>query len=345
MRRIGLVQDPLFLAHQSPMGHPECVERLKAIDAALDQAVDGTSRRAALTPVPARPAERDEVAHIHTEPYLDALDRWRGQGGNLDPDTYISPHSVEAAYQAAGGGIELVKQIWSGTLQGGFALLRPPGHHAEADRGMGFCLLNHVAIAAAALRQEGAERVAIVDWDVHHGNGTQHSFERDPRVLYVSTHEYPFYPGTGAATEVGLDEGKGATVNLPFPAGFGDAEYIAAFDAVVLPILEQFRPDVILVSAGFDADARDPLAAMRVSPRGFGGMASRLRSAADNLCGGRIAYFLEGGYDFEALGAGVLACIDDMLTPQTPVPFGPPGSVWSKVHARIKDAQQGYWTL
>jgi acetoin utilization deacetylase AcuC-like enzyme len=206
-------------------------------------------------------------------------------------------------------------------------------------------LINNIAVAARALQAEGAARIAIVDWDVHHGNGTQHTFEDDPGVLFISTHQFPFYPGTGAAGEQGRGDARGMTVNLPMPAGCGDAEYLDAFDAVVLPVIDEFRPETILVSAGFDSHADDPLASMRVSAAGFGQMAARLREAAARHCGGRIAYFLEGGYDLAGLATGVEACIRDLLERPPVETGGTPDARWVRARDEIRRLQGRYWAL
>ena len=235
---------------------------------------------------------------------------------SLDPDTYVSRESLEVARLAAGGAIDLARAVASGRLHSGLAAVRPPGHHAEAGHAMGFCLFNNVAIAAQALRSEmGIERIAIVDWDVHHGNGTQHVFEGDRDVLFASLHQFPFYPGTGALDERGHDRGLGSTVNLPLPAGCGDAEYGLMFDTLLAPLLLAFKPEFILVSAGFDAHERDPLGGMRVTTRGFGLFARRLCAVADETCGGRIALALEGGYDLEALADSVAEVVRVLAEP------------------------------
>src|SRR5207248_2906775 len=220
-----------------------------------------------------------------------------------------SPGSWDAARLAAGSLLAVCDAVLAGEVENGFALVRPPGHHAERDRAMGFCLFDNVAIAAAWLRRRGMRRVAIIDWDLHHGNGTQHLFESDPDVLYVSTHQYPYYPGTGAAEEVGREAGVGRTVNLPFPAGFGDREYTRACTEVVLPVCRQFAPDFVLASAGFDCDHRDPLGGMRVTPAGFAAMGRACVELAAETAGGRIAAVLEGGYDLSAIVEGVDATL------------------------------------
>jgi acetoin utilization deacetylase AcuC-like enzyme len=262
--------------------------------------------------IAAREATSDELELVHDARFVEALDALRGKTGFLDPDTYVSPHSIEAARRAAGGLVALVDAMIE-TAQPGVALLRPPGHHARPGRAMGFCLLNNVAVAAAHARKSGIARVAIVDWDVHHGNGTQEAFYDDPSVLYVSTHQFPFYPGTGAVGETGEGEGKGYTINIPLRAGEGDGEYRAAFDRIVSPALEAFAPELILVSAGFDAAARDPLAEMNVSAEGFAYMARALAEQAKRTAKGRIAMVLEGGYDLVALEEGLAHAIDGAL--------------------------------
>ncbi len=300
---LAVVDDRRFDRHRAPGPHPERPERLDAARAGLARAAG--DRRLSL---PARPATREEIEAIHRGGYVSDLERAIGHGsGHLDADTYYSPDTRDAAWHAAGGAIELATALVGGRARRGFALLRPPGHHAEADRAMGFCLLNNVAIAARAAQRAGAERVAIVDWDVHHGNGTQHVFEEDPSVLFVSLHQWPLYPGTGAPTEVGRGAGAGTTCNLALPAGSGDEVYGEAFRSVVLPLLRAHRPDLVLVSAGFDAHARDPLASMSLSDAAYGAMASALCAEAEALGHGRVGFLLEGGYDLDALEASVAA--------------------------------------
>ena len=307
----GLVHDERFLAHRAPYDHPEHPGRLAAIWRRLRE--EGLAERCER--VPAREATDEELARIHTAAHIAAIDATaRVDFAQLDPDTYACRDSALAARLAAGGLIDLSAAVAAGRLSNGLALLRPPGHHAEAERAMGFCLFNNVAVAARALQAGGVKRILIVDWDLHHGNGTQNSFWEDPDVLYFSTHQFPFYPGTGAVDETGGGAGGGATVNVPWPGGMGDAEYLAAFDRVLLPIARDFRPGLVLVSAGFDAADGDPLGAMRVSPAGYAQMTALLST----LAGGRLVLALEGGYDLEAISKSAAACLRVLLGGEAP---------------------------
>ena len=304
---LGYVLDDVFVRHRAPGPHPERPERLLAARDGLRAA--GLEQRGELVPV--RPALDHELGRVHTAGFLAALSReLPGKSGWLDPDTYFGPESWDAALAAAGASIDLTCAVLDGRFRRGLALIRPPGHHAEADRAMGFCLFNNAAVAAAAARAAGAARVAVLDWDVHHGNGTQHIFEADPSVMYLSSHQYPFYPGSGAPTEIGVGEGRGTTVNVGLPAGSGDAEMLDAFDRVFVPALRDFRPDVLLVSAGFDAHKADPLAGLRVSEAGYRAMAGRLCQVADEVAGGRLVALLEGGYDLGALSRSLVEVLD-----------------------------------
>jgi acetoin utilization deacetylase AcuC-like enzyme len=335
-----LVRDARFREHRAPGAHPECPERLDAIDAALGPLAPGVAV------LEARSASDEELSRVHSREYLAQLASVSGRTARLDPDTWTCPGSVEAARLAAGSAVELVLQIARGTAPAGFAALRPPGHHAERERAMGFCLLNNVAIAARALQaEERVERIAIVDWDVHHGNGTQHAFEGERDVLFASLHQFPFYPGSGALHERGSGEGVGATLNLPLPAGCGDAEYAAAFESVLLPVLRAFRPEFILVSAGFDAHAADPLASMQLSTRAYAWFCAQLVELARACCGGRIALLLEGGYDLQALGESTRASLHQLSSPEAPVsPLGGPVAPgWDRVCSRLREAHAESW--
>ncbi len=305
--RALLVDDVRFDKHASPAYHPERPERLVAARAA----VHGSP--VAWEAVVVREATFDELARVHDPKFIEGLDKLRGEDGFLDPDTYIAKESVHAARLAAGGTIAMVDGILDGATKVGVALPRPPGHHARPSRAMGFCLINNVGVAAAHARARGIERVAIIDWDVHHGNGTQEMFYGDPGVLYASLHQFPFYPGTGAAAETGEGEGRGYTVNIPLGAHGDDAVYRGAFERVLLPVLDAYAPQLVLVSAGFDASARDPLAQMELSARAFRFMAKGLRAIADSHSKGRIGLVLEGGYDLVALESGLREAISGTL--------------------------------
>ena len=314
---LGYVLDDIFVDHRAPSGHPERPARAEAIRDALIAAGIGERGKH----VPIRLATDAELARIHTGRDLDELAKTvPGKTGWLDPDTYFSPGTWDAARSAAGSTCQLATDVLHGSLSQGIAVVRPPGHHATRYRAMGFCLINNVAAAAAAARAEGASRVAIVDWDVHHGNGPQDIFWDDPAVLYMSAHQFPYYPGTGAPTEIGGAAAIGATINVGLPSGAGDVDYAAVFDHVFLPALARFAPDIVLVSAGFDAFEHDPLAGMRVTHAGFAAMAQRLRAAADQLCNGRIVAVLEGGYDLDGLAGGMTAVLAAFAGAGEPLP-------------------------
>ncbi len=312
----AVVEDLRYRDHRGPGGHPECPERLAAVSEAIAQ------RAGALRPIPPRPAEDAEILRVHDAAHLKRVAEAAVRGPvQLDPDTYVAPASLDVARLAAGGAIDLACQVARGEVRNGFAAVRPPGHHAESTHAMGFCLFNNVAIAARALQaEEGVERSLIVDWDVHHGNGTQHCFEEDPSVLYLSMHQFPYYPGTGDHGEAGRGRGVGATVNVPMPAGCGDEEYVGVFQRIAAPVTRSFRPEVILISCGFDAHRDDPLAAMNVSGEGFRAMARHMRVLAEDLCEGRLALVLEGGYSASGLREGTDAALGALLDPSPPAP-------------------------
>jgi acetoin utilization deacetylase AcuC-like enzyme len=288
-----LIASTDFDQHVTPPGHPERPERAHVFDAVAAE----WARNGGPTAAP-RPASRDELERVHDAGYLDVIASSDGRAVMLDPDTFTSPDSYRIALLAAGAAVQAAEHALD-SQEPACALVRPPGHHAERDRAMGFCLYNNVAVAAAAMLARGLNRIAVVDIDVHHGNGTQWIFFNDPRVLYASTHQYPFYPGTGAADEVGHGAGKGFTVNVPMEAGCDDGDYALAYTALIGPILEQFAPELVLVSAGYDAHERDPLASMRVTTRGYVQILSGLRDIA--VGHGALALVTEGGYDLHAL--------------------------------------------
>jgi acetoin utilization deacetylase AcuC-like enzyme len=293
-----LIASPRFDEHTTPPGHPERPERAQVFDAVAGAFAEEGGRI-----VEPRPATREELARVHDLAYIDLVASTTGRASMLDPDTFTSPESYEIGLLAAGAAVQAAEHAVD-TGETALALVRPPGHHAEHDKAMGFCLFNNVAVAAAAARTRGLSRVAVVDFDVHHGNGTQWMFYTDPAVLYVSSHQYPFYPGTGAADEVGSGTGAGFTVNVPLEAGAIDADYAMAY-LTIASLLEQFAPELLLLSAGYDAHADDPLASMRVTTAGFGAILAILLGAAGRI-GCPIAAVTEGGYDLDALRA----CLD-----------------------------------
>jgi len=305
--RTTIVWSEAYLDHETE-SHPESPDRWVAIDRAL-RAAGLFDVLPLLTP---SPATLEQVLAVHSSRLVERIrDIGERGGGWLDPDTWVSPLSWETALLAAGGACDAVDAVMEGRAPRAFSLARPPGHHAEPHRAMGFCLLNSVAIAARhAQAAHGIQRVAIVDWDVHHGNGTQAIFWEDPSVLFISLHQFPFYPGSGSRAETGGGEGTGTTINIPLPAGTGEDVYLAAMDNLVLLALRAFAPELILVSAGYDAHEDDPLAMMRLRTESFGLFAERLRDAAEELCGGKLVLVLEGGYNLNALGDSVVATIE-----------------------------------
>jgi histone deacetylase 6 len=328
----GLLTDAHFRAHAAPYPHPERPERLAAIEARLES--EGLTSRCLA--VAAREATDEELLAIHTEELIREVDETATRSfTSLDPDTYASSESALAARLAAGGLVDLTLGVLSGELANGLALLRPPGHHAERDRAMGFCLFNNVAVAAAAAMSAGARRVLIVDWDVHHGNGTQHSFYDEPAILYFSTHQWPFYPGTGAISETGRGLARGFTINVPWGPGRGDADHLAAFDRILLPAARTFEPDLVLVSAGFDAARGDLLGEQLVSPEGYAAMTARL----NELAGGRVVLALEGGYNLEAIASSAAACLRVLLGEPPPrEDFGSPSVEAERVLTAVFEA-------
>jgi acetoin utilization deacetylase AcuC-like enzyme len=309
MLKTALVSDRRYLRHFAGRVHPERPQRVEVM---IEMAE--SLHRPSLRFLSPREASLDEIALCHQREYIAAVERSAGEDRHdFDPDTHTSPDSFKTALLAAGGVLTAVEAVIEGAADNAFAIVRPPGHHALPGRAMGFCFFNNVAIAAAYLtRMRGLRRVMVVDWDLHHGNGTQDIFYRSPEVLYVSTHQFPFYPGTGALDEVGADAGAGFTANAPMPATFGDGEYLRVFDDLLMPIGRQFKPEFILVSCGFDCDFRDPLGAMRVTEGGFMAMARRVKRLAAECCQGRFVAALEGGYDLKALAASGQAVLEEL---------------------------------
>jgi acetoin utilization deacetylase AcuC-like enzyme len=300
-----LISSPRFQEHTTPPGHPERPERAEV----FDQVASGWRDRGG-TVIEPRPATREELLRVHDAAHVDAMAATSGRAVMLDADTFTSPESYEIALLAAGAAVQAAEHALD-TGETAFALVRPPGHHAERDQPMGFCLFNNVAVAAAAAVSRGLARVAVVDIDVHHGNGTQWMFYADPKVLYVSTHQFPFYPGTGAADERGTGAGKGYTYNVPLPAGATDADYAEAYRAIAYVVYD-YAPELLLVSAGFDAHEDDPLASMRMTAEGYGAVVKSLVDAAKRA-GCPMALVTEGGYDLSALRACLEATFDAII--------------------------------
>jgi len=291
--------------------HPESAKRLTVVE----DLFHNTDLHPHLMRLQPRKAEIEELSEVHDRLYILQVQEASASGIRaLDPDTFISPESYEEARLAAGGLLAAVDAVIKGEVNNAFCAVRPPGHHAERDHAMGFCLFNNVAVAARyAQMKHGLEKILIVDWDVHHGNGTQSAFYNDPSVLYFSIHQYPHYPGTGSRNQTGEGEGAGFTLNHPLPAGSGDREYLEAIEKVLIPAASDFAPDLILISAGFDAHKDDPLAGMQVTEKGFSGMTESLVRLAERHAHGRIVSALEGGYDLSALKRSVRAHLSALI--------------------------------
>jgi acetoin utilization deacetylase AcuC-like enzyme len=343
MPKTAIVTSRAYLKHFAGRSHPERPERI----AAMIEMVEGLKRDHLQVLAP-REATRDEIALCHRPEYMDVVERTSHLDRfDFDPDTHTSRDSYATALLAAGGVLTATEAVFDGAAENAFALVRPPGHHALANRAMGFCFFNNVAIAAESLiRKKGLKRVMVIDWDLHHGNGTQEAFYDSPEVLYASTHQFPHYPGTGSLLEVGAGEGLGYTVNAPMPAEFGDAEYLRLFDEVILPIGRAFKPQFIMVSAGFDCHWRDPLGEMQVTEEGFRQMMRRIKRLAAECCAGKIVAALEGGYNLEAIansGAVVIEEmgreVDDRIEPEAH------GERVATIIERIRKGVGQYWNL
>jgi acetoin utilization deacetylase AcuC-like enzyme len=324
--RVALIDDDLFLQHEAPAGHPERAARLLAARrgveasqwvsrAAGPSTADPSTAGSSVLRLAPRDASLDELNRVHGAAYLEDLQRIAGRFGSLDEDTFFSPQSLAAMLRAAGGSLALVDSVMRGEADFGFGLLRPPGHHACADRAMGFCSLNNAAIAARQAQVLGARKVLVLDWDVHHGNGTQDIFYGDPTVLYVSLHQWPQYPGTGRREERGSADGYGFTVNVPLSSQAGDEVYLEAFRRLVLPVVSSFAPDLTLISAGYDAHARDPLGGMKLSAEGYARMTRGLLSVLGDTP--RMVFLLEGGYDLLAIEQSVQSTLDALLSTES----------------------------
>ncbi|MDY6864783.1 MAG: histone deacetylase [Halobacteriota archaeon] len=346
MLKTGFVYHPDYLKHNT-RGHPECSDRLRRIMMGLEE-TDLINKLEEIQPTK---ATLEQIGYVHDASYISEVDLIAGKEGWLDPDTPVSRGSYNAALLAAGGLINAADLVLRGDVKNAFALPRPPGHHAESNEGMGFCLFNNVAIAARYLKKErNIGKILIFDWDVHHGNGTQDSFYDDPSVLYISTHQSPLYPGTGFTTDTGLGDGQGYTVDIPLPGSTGDVSYSYVMDEVVIPISLEFDPDFILISAGFDAHFADPLAGMSLSTAAYADFTDKMKMVADETCG-NLVLTLEGGYDFRALTCSVISVFNSLgdFGITTAEPYQVPKDKLSEgVKGRVeavKEIQKNYWSL
>lgn len=336
-----VVTSPHFIDHRTPSGHPECVERAETMLAVVCQMANIQIKKP-------RRASRAELLRVHDATHFETIHATNSRFVSLDPDTHASPKSFDTALLAAGAG--LVALEYSLATNGvAFALVRPPGHHAERSRAMGFCFFNNIAIAASAALADGVEKVAIVDFDVHHGNGTQQIFYDDPRVLFISIHQSPFYPWTGAVSEIGRGKGTGFNVNIPVTAGATDGDYMLLFDQIVLPILREFGSEVLLISAGYDAHLNDPIGAMRISTDGFGMMTRKLKDVAVEQSKGRMVLVTEGGYDLTALAGSLESTIASLepagdLVPPSGFTTEASSGIGTDALEKVLSVQRTYWS-
>ena len=335
MAKTAVVVDQEYLKHEPGDFHPERPERIQVL---LDLANELDKRRFQI--LPPRAATKSDIESCHGAEYVALVESTsRVNRYALDGDTITCRDSFGVGLLAVGGLLRLLDSIASREAENGFALVRPPGHHAQRDQAMGFCLFNTIAIGAQHLKRTyGAKRILIMDWDVHHGNGTQDAFYDDPSVLFISTHQYPYYPGTGAVEETGINDGEGYTINIPLPAGCADSEYLRAFHDIVVPAAKKFAPEWILVSAGFDSHRRDPLGGMGVTEDGFSAMAQQLLQLATQCADGKIALLLEGGYDLAALRSSVAAVLQVMERKRSVQDGAAPGG--EKIGPLIRTIQQ-----
>lgn len=339
-RRVLLISDEGMLKHDGGPGNPERPQRL----AALLENLRNDPVRGVEWATP-DPAPRRAIESVHTPRHVEWIDHLRGQRAWVEPETQTNPGSVEAAYLAAGGAIAAVDAVVNGEPGCAVALVRPPGHHAEPDRSMGFCFFNNIAIAAIhAIEHHNCRRVLVIDWDVHHGNGTEAVCRSRADILFVSSHQSGIYPGSGALHDVGTGAGTGYTMNLPLPAGFGDGGMVALYESILLPVAAKYQPDLVLVSAGFDAHERDPLASLALTERGFAALTGLVLSVAQQHCEGRISLLLEGGYDVTALVRSARACIE-VLAGTEPPSIDPPEDDERAVIDAILAAHRARWPV
>ena len=343
--KTGVVKDWRYAEHNMGPGHPESPERIRSIYEGLEKEKSLTS----LIPIPPRPATEKEIALIHTQEYIEQIRETAGRERTfLDPDTSTSPRSYEIALLAAGGLIEAADWIMDGKVRNAFALVRPPGHHAEAAQAKGFCIFNNAAIAAQYLvEKRGLRRVLIVDWDLHHGNGTQNAFYSRSDILFFSTHQFPYYPGSGHWSEVGRGKGEGFTVNVPLTPGKTDDDFLFIYRKLLAPIAAAFKPEFILVSAGFDIFAGDPLGGMEVSTEGFGALAGELMKLAGQTARDRLLLTLEGGYNLFGLQDGVvsvLRVLSGQMPATAPAELNPSAFLERELSPVFK-AQKAFWPV
>ncbi|HET8938451.1 MAG TPA: histone deacetylase [Polyangiales bacterium] len=343
---LAVAIDATCVEHVAPPNHDEDPERYAAAERGFERSKPAASAERLKT----RPVTLDELARVHTHGFIEKVLATRGLAGWFDPDTYYSPKTADVALTSTGAALALTEALLGDTIRQGFGLWRPPGHHSCADRALGFCLFNHVAVAARHAQKLGAKRILILDWDVHHGNGTEEIFAGDPSVLYISTHQgRPQYPETGAYDEVGKGEGRGYTVNLPLSIGADGATYAAAFERVILPISEQYKPDLTLVSAGYDAHLRDPLGGMCLNADDYAWMTQALVHALGGRNQARVGFYLEGGYDRTGLADSITSTLDALHTRETMPDPRQNARPLRKRHAEelaaIERVQRVYWNL
>ena len=344
-KRTGVVQDPRYADHCPGPDHAECPERQTVLNDLLNESDMGGH----FQPITPRQAEKEELLRVHSPKYVQRLEETRGKAYSyLGPDTETSKFSYDTALLAAGGLCRAIELVQAGQLDNAIALVRPPGHHAERSKAMGFCLYNNVAVGVRyAQSRLSLGRILVVDWDLHHGNGTQHCFEDDPSVLFFSIHQFASFPGSGKFSETGKGQGKGRTVNIPLRAGCGDAEYVSIFEKILRPITLEFEPELILVSAGFDIHLNDPLGGMRVTPQGFAGLTRSVLTTADHCCGGKVVMTLEGGYDLDGLRDSVKAVLRELaglqVTDIENITAGVDAKILAYLLWRVRRIHGRYW--